>query len=358
MRSKVLDLSAKLVLITIMAFSGILVGCYEKDGIDEEGGNLPAIYHIAGVVTDYNYGGALEGVTVKVAGDYAEVTTGENGEFSIKLGAINPAAEGYAVTYTLDGYDTVTKQVFISAVSNGLTSITTANVALRVTGTSSENPAAPPVEGADPTVDEEELNEVLDEISEAAAATVTEEIKEELKNEITAAIGDAAGEITFGETVTEKTEDGQLQVTTPVTFTNSVAAATMTYPYALTTGFEVVGDIEEVANPSSRAIGSPITDPTTIANFKKSVASELNLSEGFSTVPASIQFPVLNGRRVIGYKTISRVETKKHTYLINGKYLSGKASTYTSTTVVPMYDSHDSHDTHGNNNAGGGAGGN
>lgn len=350
-KSKALNLSAKLVALAfIMVCSNLLVSCYEKSELDLDTTQPAAIYYIAGVVTDYNYGGVLKGVTVKVGDQTA--TTGNYGEFSIRLGDITPAAEGYAVTYSLDGYDTATNVVYITAVAEGLSSITTANVALRVSGTATENPAAPPVEGADTSVDKAEIEAVSAEIEELIA--LTEEAKEEMANEIAALLGaSTVGEITVGEIETTIEEDGSVLASTPVSFENPVIVPTMTYPYTITSGFEVVGDIESVAKPVTRAV---ITDGTAIANFKKSVASELNMSEGFKAVAETVTLSVPTGYGVMGYKIIKKFVTKRHTYLINGEYLSGMATTEESTKIEPQYDSHNSHDAHGSNpNAGGGA---
>jgi len=359
MKRKALDFSTKLALAMIMLCSALFVSCNDDDDVDVEGKEQLPVYYIAGIVTDRNSGGALKGVKVGINDDYADATTDDNGMFTFELGAITPNKDGYTLTYSLNGYDTETKHVSIEMISEGI-SITFANIALLVTGTSIENPVAPPVEGADTTVSEQELEDVKEELNDKVSAVFTEEVKEELKNEIVAAISggsETTGEITVGEPVIVINENGQIESTVPVTFEKATTATSISYPYTATTGFEVIGGIEVAAQPTSRAIGDIITDPTTIATFKKCVANELNMSEGFSTKSTAISYPVPAGYQVVGYKMVSRMETKKHTYLINGQYLSGKASTYTVTEVVPEYKYNgDSHDAHGNNpNAGGGS---
>lgn len=350
MKSGVLDYSAKIALVMIMVCSGLFVSCYEKEEIDLEGQKPAAVYYIAGVVTDYSYGGALKGAKVKVTGDFAEATTGENGEFSIKLGAITPAAEGYTVTYSRSGYKTATKQVYISAVGDGLSSITTASIALRAEGSTIENPPAPAVDAKETEATEEDKAEVI----EKMADVFTEEVKAELKNEIANALPANVniGNVTFEDIKVEVTSDGKIQTTAPVTFANAAAVTTMTYPYTQTTGFEVVGGLT-VSDNLTRAI-----DQETIDNFEKSAANELNMPAGFSSVVSSIQQSVPTGYKVAGFKIIDTLKFKEFTFLINGQYVTGNVSYFDSIIIVPLYESHngDRHDAHGfNPNAGGGS---
>jgi hypothetical protein len=347
-------------LLSLVLLVGTVVfsGCYEKESIDvvEKTEPQPAAYYIAGVVTDYNSGGILQEARVTVGG--TSVITGTNGEFSVKLNIADgqsPNPEGYTVSIHKDGYDDVTRQIYVSAVGQGLTSITTANVSLRVTGTST----VPSAGGANPA-SSGEITQVL-----SALTDVIEIISDEdLTTGIPDNVKNAIGQVTVGQPDIQ-VGDGVVNVNTAMSFEKGVTAQDiekMTYVYNLVSGFEVTGDIEEVNPTTVKSAGDKINDATLIAIFEASVAAELNMSKGFVTTVATVDYPIPAGKKVVGYKIKDQIVIERYTYLINGKYISGLVAFYEATVVEPEYedlpaDTHDSHDGHGHDpNAGGGSG--
>jgi hypothetical protein len=359
--------------IVFLICTTVFSGCYEKESIDVEEITppQPVSYYIAGVVTDYNSGGVLSGAGVSIAG-YTAVTTGEFGQFSVKLNDETPNPEGYTVKISYNGYDEVIRQVYISAVGQGLISITTANVALRVTGTGTGTPP-PPVEDANKTVSTAETataaTGLADDINQNLLSTEKkEQLVESISGNIPGNVKDAIGQVTVGTATVVAGQDGVINVSTPVSFAGSVKAqdaSQMTYAYNLVSGFEVRGDIKEVSAPSTKSTksaGDKISDATLIALFESAVAAELNMSKGFSAVAATVNYPIPAGKKVVGYTITDRIELQYHTYLINGKYVSGPVAVYVITSVIPVYedlpaDTHDSHDGSGHDpNMGGGSG--
>ncbi|MDR1716690.1 MAG: carboxypeptidase-like regulatory domain-containing protein [Prevotella sp.] len=355
--------------IVLLVSTVVFNGCYEKENIDvvEEIEPQPAAYYIAGVVTDYNSGGALQGASVNIEG-YPTVSTGQFGQFCVKLDDQVPNPAGYTVKISYNGYDEVTRQIYISTVGQGLTCITTANTSLRVTGTITSTPSVE----ADKSVSAEETvaaaTMLADKIDEVV---LNQEAKEVLIEELTTAIPEEVkgdiGLITVGTPDVQAGAGGVVNVSTVVSFTGAVSslkATQMTYAYNLISGFEVTDDIQEVAAPvkSAKSAGDKISDATLIALFETAVAAELNMSKGFATTTTSVDYSIPAGKKVVGYEIKDGIVIERHTFLINGKYISGLVAVHKGTSVVPRYvnlpaDTHDAHDGTGHDpNAGGGSG--
>ncbi|MDR1882022.1 MAG: DUF3869 domain-containing protein [Prevotella sp.] len=366
MRSKILNFKygTKSVSIIILAIcSAVFTGCYERENIivtiPEE--MPPAEYWIAGVVTDYNSGGALKNAKVQVDDD-SETPVGNYGEFSIKISDDAPKTSGYTVKFSCDGYVDAVRRVYISSVVPGLISIVTVNAALTQPGTTATPP--PPainISDEEKTLSDEEKENAANKIKqEATGAEKLAELENSITENVPEDIKQAVGEVIVETPTITPKDDGSLEISTQVKFSgNGVTqedTMDMTYTYNSVSGFQVVDDLEEIDKPQTKAAGDKITDASVIVLFEAAVANTLNMSKGFANTPVVVSKPIPSGKKVVGYNIVNIVKTEKYVFLINGIYICGPVAVYTVSTLEPVYEDLPA-DTHGARpNAGGGSG--
>ncbi len=353
MKSKFFGINAKIAL-AALAVCGMFTSCYEKEDVDVT--TLPdPEYFISCNITDASTGQAMTTATVTLDGSPIDVTTKKKVDYK---------AEGYTLKVSATGYYEVTRQVYLSTVAGGQTSIATVNVALVSVGTVTIPPVVSP---DDPStdIDETEAGKIADEVGKTVTpsdktiddmltgATATAEEKKELDK-----TKELAGTITFGETTATAQADGSILAVTPVAFATPVKDAAIYIPYFQNDGCEIAGDVKEATAPTTRAIGD-VAPADIKAAFLANAAKALKRNAGFTQKIGYAKINVLEGFSILGYNIKGKMVSKKLTFLISGKYYAGIVTYQESVMIFPRYynhNTHDSHDSHGfNPNAGGGS---
>ena len=124
-KKSLFGLNVKLALM-LVAICGMFASCYEKEELTVEKPSTTApVYEITGVVCDETTGTPLSGVSVSGA-----TTTDANGIYSLSSKNDKVKAGLNVLTFSKEGYKTVTTSIYLEAIENGQTAAYKVDAAL------------------------------------------------------------------------------------------------------------------------------------------------------------------------------------------------------------------------------------